>query len=129
MEKRHIRKIVGCLLLIGMLLIIFGDIAFQPAMSTQEQYTALQILPSQPGVELPDGFFLYQALNSRGVQITSIIPEHNSLVVKLNSMEQQNQARKILQAILPFGFIIKACQPQQRDPWVDKLTREQTHFR
>ncbi|EEQ02591.1 hypothetical protein yrohd0001_14910 [Yersinia rohdei ATCC 43380] len=76
--------------------------------------SALKIRPNQQGLSLPDGFYLYQHLDQRGIRIKSITPENNSLVVSLESPEQQKEAIEALQNILPTGFVIVSSESKKR---------------
>lgn len=66
----------------------------------------LRIRASQQGLSLPDGFYVYQRLDERGIRIKSITPEGDGLVIRLDSPEQQLLAREALQTILPPGYHI-----------------------
>nr|WP_024965839.1 EnvZ/OmpR regulon moderator MzrA [Pantoea sp. IMH] len=79
-------------------------VAFIPALFRNE--TALQIRPSQQGISVPDGFYVYQRLNANGIHIKSITPDKDSLVIKFDSAEQSNAAEKVLRDMLPEGFEI-----------------------
>ncbi|BFO12140.1 hypothetical protein GGER_46500 [Serratia rubidaea] len=72
---------------------------FLPAMVRTE--TELRIRSTQQGLSLPDGFYVYQRLDARGIRIKSITPEGDGLVIRLDSPQQQLLARETLQAILP----------------------------
>ncbi|NMP28648.1 EnvZ/OmpR regulon moderator MzrA [Rahnella sp. SAP-1] len=93
-----------------------------------ENNGALKISPIQSGADLPDGFTLYQGLSQHGVQIESITPANGSLVVKLQSQQQQQLAQDTLKTLLPNGYAIKACSGEQPHQWVSKLTRDQSKF-
>lgn len=43
----------------------------------------LRIRASQQGLSLPDGFYVYQRLDERGIRIKSITPEGDGLVIRL----------------------------------------------
>ncbi|VTP67502.1 Modulator protein MzrA [Serratia rubidaea] len=77
---------------------------FLPAMVRTE--TELRIRSTQQGLSLPDGFYVYQRLDARGIRIKSITPEGDGLVIRLDSPQQQLLARETLQAILPPGYSI-----------------------
>ncbi|AJJ61736.1 EnvZ/OmpR regulon moderator MzrA [Yersinia aldovae] len=76
--------------------------------------SALKIRPNQQGLSLPDGFYLYQHLDQRGIRIKSITPENESLVVSLESPEQQQKAIEALQDILPSGYVIISSESKKR---------------
>jgi 16S rRNA C1402 (ribose-2'-O) methylase RsmI len=63
---------------------------------------------------MPDGFYLYQHLDQRGIRIKSITPDNGSLVVSLESPEQQQKAIEALQDILPSGYVIIASESRKR---------------
>ncbi|TPG61922.1 EnvZ/OmpR regulon moderator MzrA [Ewingella americana] len=103
------------------LLLIAAAMGF--AFSRMPQNTnALQIRPARAGLTLPDGFFVYQSLNERGIRIKSITPVDDGLIVQLDSGEQRMLAERALQDILPMGFSIKLCEPTQSPSWVKKLS-------
>ncbi|MEH2920543.1 EnvZ/OmpR regulon moderator MzrA [Samsonia erythrinae] len=62
--------------------------------------TVLHIKPYN-GVTLPDGFYVYQRLNEKGISIKSITPEQDSLIVRLASPEQSLVAKDVLRQSLP----------------------------
>jgi hypothetical protein len=76
--------------------------------------SALKIRPNQQGLSLPDGFSLYQHLDQRGIRIKSIVPEKDSLVVNLESPEQQEEAIEVLQDLLPTGYVIVSSESKRR---------------
>lgn len=104
------------------LLAIVGMIALPRANNLEN---ALQIRPTRPGQSLPDGFFVYQQLDQQGIRIKSITPEEDTLVVRLESPDQQTQAQEALRTILPSGYIVAQCTAAERINWVRKLTRDQ----
>lgn len=85
----------------------------------------LQIRSVRAGISLPDGFYVYQSLNQRGIRIQSITPVEDGLIVKLDSREQRELAEHALQDILPLGFSIQLCDPPQPQRWMQKIAREQ----
>ncbi|EPE9886609.1 modulator protein [Yersinia ruckeri] len=92
---------------------------FTPIMLRTE--STLKITPNQQGLSLPDGFYLYQHLDERGIRIKSITPENDSLVVSLESPEQQEKAIEALQDILPSGYIIVPSESTKRHRWLPKF--------
>ncbi|WKV52575.1 MULTISPECIES: EnvZ/OmpR regulon moderator MzrA [Dickeya] len=66
----------------------------------------LHITPLHQGAPLPDGFYIYQRLNERGIAIKSITPENDSIIVRLSSPEQSGAAREILSTALPHALVI-----------------------
>lgn len=83
----------------------------------------LRIRPSQQGLLLPDGFYVYQRLDERGIRIKSITPQGNGLVIRLDSPEQQRLAREALQNILPPGYSIALSEVPVPSHWVRELAR------
>lgn len=86
---------------------------------------ALQIRPARAGVSLPDGFYVYESLNQRGIRIQSITPVEDGLVVELDSSEQRILAERALPDILPMGFSVVLCEPPKHHLWMQKITRDQ----
>lgn len=83
----------------------------------------LRIRPNQQGMSLPDGFFVYQRLDERGIRIKSITPQGDGLVIRLDSPEQQLLAREALQNILPPGYSIALSEVPVPSHWVRKFAR------
>lgn len=83
----------------------------------------LRIRASQPGLSLPDGFYVYQRLDERGIRIKSITPEGDGLVIRLDSPEQQLLAREALQTILPPGYHIALSESPVPSHWVREFAR------
>ncbi|MFP1763114.1 EnvZ/OmpR regulon moderator MzrA [Lonsdalea quercina] len=78
----------------------------------------LHISPQHQGAPLPDGFYIYQRLNERGIGIESIIPAQDSIVVRLSCPEQSRDARDVLRMMLPQVKVVtqiaKSGQPAQK---------------
>lgn len=72
---------------------------------------ALQIRAVHQGIALPDGFYVWQQLNEKGIHIKSIIAENNSLVIRFETQEQSVAAEKVLRKLLPSGFNIAELTP------------------
>lgn len=83
----------------------------------------LRIRASQQGLSLPDGFYVYQRLDERGIRIKSITPEGDGLVIRLDSPEQQLLAREALQTILPPGYHIALSESPVPTHWVREFAR------
>lgn len=92
--------------------LLLAALLFTPIILRTE--SALKIRPNQQGLSLPDGFYLYQHLDQRGIRIKSITPENDSLVVSLESPEQQEEAIEVLQDILPSGYVIVLSESKKR---------------
>ncbi|AJJ09311.1 hypothetical protein CH64_2142 [Yersinia rohdei] len=99
-------------LILPVTVLLLVALLFTPMIMRTE--SALKIRPNQQGLSLPDGFYLYQHLDQRGIRIKSITPENNSLVVSLESPEQQKEAIEALQNILPTGFVIVSSESKKR---------------
>ncbi|QCR37319.1 EnvZ/OmpR regulon moderator MzrA [Nissabacter sp. SGAir0207] len=85
------------------------------------QESALTIRPERRGQTLPDGFFVYQTLDQRGIRIKSITPENDTLIIRLASPQQQQQAREALSLILPQGYTVGLRAVAAEQAWVKKL--------
>lgn len=103
-------------LLIGLLAII--AFALVPALFRHEN--ALQIRAAEQGVTLPDGFYVWQRLNAQGIQVKSITPAQDSLVLRFESQEQSQAAQRALLKILPHGFDI--AQLDSHGGWLHKIS-------
>src|SRR5471032_3152220 len=66
------------------LLLIAAAAGFTFSRIPQNNIT-LQIRPARAGLALPDGFFVYQSLNERGIRIKSITPLQDGLIVQLDN--------------------------------------------
>ncbi|CNF47663.1 protein YqjB [Yersinia enterocolitica] len=99
-------------LILPVTVLLLAALLFTPIIMRTE--SALKIRPNQQGLSLPDGFSLYQHLDQRGIRIKSITPENDSLVVSLESPEQQQEAITALQDILPNGYIIVSSESKKR---------------
>ncbi|HDL8114291.1 TPA: EnvZ/OmpR regulon moderator MzrA [Yersinia enterocolitica] len=99
-------------LILPVTVLLLAALLFTPIIMRTE--SALKIRPNQQGLSLPDGFSLYQHLDQRGIRIKSITPENDSLVVSLESPEQQQEAITALQDILPSGYVIVFSESKKR---------------
>ncbi|KOC87314.1 EnvZ/OmpR regulon moderator MzrA [Winslowiella iniecta] len=95
-------------------------VVLMPALYRQE--TALQIRAARQGISLPDGFYVWQRLNAQGIQIKSITPDRDSLVIKFDSQEQSLAAQKALQEILPYGFEIAQMDASSTKNWFSRIS-------
>ncbi len=91
-----------------------------PALFRSE--TALQIRASRQGTALPDGFYVYQRLNAEGIHIKSITPDHDSLVIKFDSLEESTAAEKVLRRLLPEGFDIAQLAQPASSEWSSRIS-------
>lgn len=103
-------------LLVGLLAII--AFALVPALFRHEN--ALQIRAAEQGVTLPDGFYVWQLLNAQGIQVKSITPAQDSLVLRFESQEQSVAAQRALLKILPHGFDI--AQLENGGSWLNRIS-------
>lgn len=81
---------------------------------------AVQIRTLRPGNNLPDGFYVYQALLSQGIHIKSITPDRDSLIIKFESQEQSIAAEKVLRQLLPVGFDIARQDKQSAENRINR---------
>jgi len=128
--KRSAKQTRRVFIYASVLLAVLGFFVVGMSISTPATPTdnALQISSSQAGQELPDGFYLYQGLNQRGISVQSITRENNMLVVALSSPAQRQQAQNALKQILPVGYEINISTQPQSTEWVDKFTRDNLHL-
>ncbi|POE10042.1 modulator protein [Pectobacterium odoriferum] len=98
----------------------------QPQSLRSSQDDAMLHIRPYDGAALPDGFYVYQRLNEKGIAIKSITPEQDSLIVRLASPEQSIAARDVLRLSLP-KVTITAQQVTTPTPfWQQKLTQKQS---
>ncbi|KFK95400.1 MULTISPECIES: EnvZ/OmpR regulon moderator MzrA [unclassified Serratia (in: enterobacteria)] len=107
--------------LVSALVLLALVTALAPYMVRTE--SELRIHAPDQGQSLPDGFYVYQRLDERGIRIKSITPDGNGLVIRLDSHEQQLLARETLQTILPPGYIIALSESPAPSHWVHKFAR------
>ncbi|WP_370558187.1 EnvZ/OmpR regulon moderator MzrA [Edwardsiella tarda] len=88
--------------MLGLLLFIVAALAavILPQLSHKE--VSLQIRATHSGLATPDGFFVYQKLDENGIDIASITPDRDGLVVRLARPEQHS----LLLRELPPGYSI-----------------------
>ncbi|QKJ88757.1 EnvZ/OmpR regulon moderator MzrA [Paramixta manurensis] len=104
-------------LLFGVALLLV--VALTPRLLRDE--SALQIRVSSQGVTLPDGFYVYQRLNAQGIQIKSITPSGDTLVIHFDSSEESQAAQKALHEIFPYGFVIAQIESGADRHWLSKI--------
>ncbi|CAK9886099.1 MAG: Modulator protein MzrA [Candidatus Erwinia impunctatus] len=68
--------------------------------------STLRILATQPSATPPDGFYVYQQLNEKGVALKSITPGDHSLLIKFDSEAEGEKAEKILHSMFPHEFTV-----------------------
>lgn len=97
-------------------------VLLMPAMLNRE--TALQITLASERGSLPDGFYIYQRLDERGIRIKSITPAKDSLVILLDTPEQALAAQTALKDLLPDNYSISRSRQYPRWLWLYCLNRE-----
>lgn len=107
-----------------MILVMLPIILLTQSPSRQQDETLLHIFPHHQGAPLPDGFYVYQRLNERGIAIKSITPAPDSLIVRLASSEQTFAAREALRSSFPQAKIITQQPPKPAPFWRQKLTQK-----
>lgn len=107
-----------------LILVMLPIILLTQAPGRQQDETLLHIFPHHQGAPLPDGFYVYQRLNERGIAIKSITPAPDSLIVRLASPEQTLAAREALRSSLPQAKIITQQPPKPAPFWRQKLTQK-----
>ncbi|WP_413736892.1 EnvZ/OmpR regulon moderator MzrA [Sodalis sp. RH21] len=80
--------------------------------------TSLEITLASEKGSLPDGFYIYQRLDERGIRIKSITPAKGSLVILLDSPEQAVEAQNALQDLLPSTYYISRSRQYPRWRWL-----------
>ncbi|NDL63575.1 EnvZ/OmpR regulon moderator MzrA [Acerihabitans arboris] len=90
-----------------------------PALMTKE--TALEITLASERGSLPDGFYIYQRLDERGIRIKSITPARDSLIILLDSPEQALAAQHALEDLLPDNYSISRSRQYPRWHWLPYL--------
>ncbi|KHN50374.1 EnvZ/OmpR regulon moderator MzrA [Pectobacterium fontis] len=116
------RKVGRILLLLALPIIVLT----QSQSPRRSQDDAMLHIKPYEGAVLPDGFYVYQRLNEKGIAIKSITPEQDSLIVRLASPEQSIAAREVLRLSLP-KVTVTAQQATNSIPfWQQKLTQKQS---
>ncbi|WP_409160325.1 EnvZ/OmpR regulon moderator MzrA [Pectobacterium sp. B2J-2] len=90
------------------------------------QNDAMLHIKPYDGAALPDGFYVYQRLNEKGIAIKSITPDQGSLIVRLASPEQSIAARDVLRLSLPKVTITAKQATTPTSFWQQKLTQKQS---
>ena len=86
--------------------------------------TSLNITLASERGSLPDGFYIYQRLDERGIRIKSITPAKDSLVILLESPEQALAAQNALRALLPADYAISQSRQFHCWHWLTYWQRE-----
>ncbi|MDX5628377.1 MULTISPECIES: EnvZ/OmpR regulon moderator MzrA [unclassified Brenneria] len=115
------KKLWRIVLLAALPLIALMLVAHRP-----QDEAMLHIQPLYHGAALPDGFYIYQRLNERGIEIKSITPAKDSLIVRLASPAQSVEARDILRLSLPKANITTQQTLAPTPFWQQKLTQKQS---
>lgn len=90
-----------------------------PALMTKE--TALEITLASERGSLPDGFYIYQRLDERGIRIKSITPARDSLIILLDTPEQALAAQHALEELLPENYSISRSRHYPHWRWLPYL--------
>ncbi|WP_410013389.1 EnvZ/OmpR regulon moderator MzrA [Sodalis sp. C49] len=90
-----------------------------PALMTKE--TALEITLASERGSLPDGFYIYQRLDERGIRIKSITPARDSLIILLDTPEQALAAQRALEDLLPENYSVSRSRHYPRWHWLPYL--------
>lgn len=80
--------------------------------------STLQITVARERGSLPDGFFLYQLLEDRGIRVKSITPAKDSMIIHLDTPEQAQAAQLVLQSHLPEGYAILKSRRYSAWQWL-----------
>ncbi|WP_021014335.1 EnvZ/OmpR regulon moderator MzrA [Prodigiosinella confusarubida] len=107
------------------LLVVLPAIILTPSSRHPQDDAMLHITPQYQGATLPDGFYIYQRLNERGIGIKSITPSNDSIIVRLSSPEQSSAAREILSMSLPQVNVVTQA-PDPTPFWRHKLIQQQS---
>ncbi|MEA9390388.1 EnvZ/OmpR regulon moderator MzrA [Acerihabitans sp. TG2] len=110
---RALLLVTACLLTLTLLL---------PVMLNHD--TSLEITLANERGALPDGFYIYQSLDERGIRIKSITPAKDSLVILLESPEQALAAQNALRDLLPADYAISQRRQFYRWHWLTYLHDE-----
>ena len=108
----------GLLTVVALLIVLM----LLPALFTRE--IALQITPASERGSLPDGFYIYQRLDERGIRIKSITPAKDSLIILLDSPEQASAAQTALEEVLPDTYRVSHSRQYPRWLWLYCLNRD-----
>lgn len=83
-------------------LMVITTLRLMPGLTVNDP--VIRITVTHKGMNLPDGFFLYQQLTERGISVKSITPDQDSMVIHLANEEQQLAARLLLSHILSDAY-------------------------
>ncbi|TKI06939.1 EnvZ/OmpR regulon moderator MzrA [Martelella alba] len=98
------------------------------ALALLRKETALQITLAGDQGSLPDGFYLYQRLDERGIRIKSITPAKDGMVILLESPDQAPAALSALRDLLPRDYSISRSRQYPRWIWLYRLDRNMAHL-
>lgn len=114
------RKVGRILILLALPIIVLT----QSQSLHHSQNDAMLHIKPYDGAALPDGFYVYQRLNEKGIAIKSITPEQDSLIVRLVSPEQSIAARDVLRLSLPKVTVTTQQATTPTPFWQQKLTQK-----
>ncbi|ATA25435.1 modulator protein [Brenneria goodwinii] len=109
-----------------LLLVALPILALMLSSPHSQDEAMLHIQPLYQGATLPDGFYIYQRLNERGIEIKSITPAKDSLIVRLVSPAQSVEARDVLRLSLPKASVTTQQTAKPTPFWQQKLTQKQS---
>ncbi|ALB72071.1 EnvZ/OmpR regulon moderator MzrA [Cronobacter muytjensii] len=91
----------------------------------QKHETTLEIRAVSQGAMIPDGFSVWHHLDANGIRFKSITPQDNILLIKFDSSDQSEAARKVLYRSLPRGFVIAQQEEKSLTPaWLSRLRHD-----
>nr|WP_281261835.1 EnvZ/OmpR regulon moderator MzrA [Brenneria roseae] len=109
-----------------LLLVMLPILAITQSPHRYQNDAMLHIKPLYQGAALPDGFYIYQRLNERGIAIKSITTAQDSLIIRLASPEQSIAARDVLRLSLSKVNITTLQVAKPTPFWQQKLTQIQS---
>ncbi|ALB61438.1 Uncharacterized protein YqjB [Cronobacter condimenti 1330] len=91
----------------------------------QKHETTLEIRAVSQGAMIPDGFSVWHHLDANGIRFKSITPQDDILLIKFDSSDQSEAARKVLYRSLPRGFVIAQQEEKSLTPaWLSRLRHD-----
>ncbi|ELY2853363.1 EnvZ/OmpR regulon moderator MzrA [Cronobacter dublinensis] len=91
----------------------------------QKHETTLEIRAVSQGAMIPDGFSVWHHLDANGIRFKSITPQDDILLIKFDSTDQSEAARKVLYRSLPRGFVIAQQEEKSLTPtWLSRLRQD-----
>ncbi|KZE20669.1 EnvZ/OmpR regulon moderator MzrA [Cronobacter sakazakii] len=91
----------------------------------QKHETTLEIRAVSQGATIPDGFSVWHHLDANGIRFKSITPQDDILLIKFDTSDQSEAARKVLYRSLPRGFVIAQQEEKSLTPaWLTRLRHD-----